>query len=237
MSGKLRRIRRVNMPGMGDANTGLEARVRDFIVVDLLSEFSFVIEYITIKSSIIPLVVIKVFYQTQDDNGVYSDPVLIGVYSEAETKRFKSDIARVTKDNPAGDVELAPNILYNGMFNSYPETLDGWVVDSGNDVKIVGNLNRLEITSSSIEAFEILNNKTQLDNLTEYEAILNVYSIGGGSTVNVTIGTTPGAVRSAKGVYTENIISGGNEVMITGDIATPDTKIILEYLIVNVSNG
>jgi hypothetical protein len=233
--GRLRRVRRLNMPGEGEVHSGLENGVRNFIMQDLMQDYNFVINYIT--SSIVSIVMIEVYRQFLDEaTNVYGPPIKFGVYQSVEWKRFQADIARASDVNPGSEIELAPSILYNGLFNAYPDPLDGWEIESGAQVTIKGNLGRMVITSPIAESFKVLNNKTTLENLTEYEVIVNVHKIVNNADVNILIGNTPGAVYSATGVYTENIISGGDEVIINGNLSDPDSVVELEYLIVN-KNG
>lgn len=233
-----RRIKYFNYPTTAEAIDTLIPQLDRFIEIDREKGFRYEIVFSGSDGVTIGIATLKVFVRPIGDDPLEATP-LIGIYQALELKRFESDIARVSEDNPEGIVELSPNILFNGLFNLYPDPLLGWEIDvdgTGGNLKMVGNLGRMIISSTTTGNFQIVNTKTVLDNLAELETILNVNKIVNNSNVNVLIGSTVGSIRSSPGIYTESLISGGSDMIINGNFNDPDGLIELDYIIIN-DNG
>ncbi len=227
------RIKRFNYPSTQAGIESLELQVRVFINKDINKEYRFEIFFTGGDGAFrVGTAMIKVFHRPL--NSPLEVTPLLGVYNATEVKKFESDINRVTQENTSGVVELAPNLLFNGLFNAFPNPIEGWGVESDTtgDLVVVGNLGRMEISATSIGSFSIVNSVTELVNLVEFEVIISINKIVGAN-VSILLGSTPTTVRSSVGVYTEDLISGGADVSIDGNMTSPDAKISLDYIIIN----
>jgi hypothetical protein len=228
------RITFLNRPGDAASFDFVRAQVGEFISVDKKQEFSFVVIFPNSTAFSSQSAIMRVYYPFPVPLGETREKV--GVYQASESKRFATDIKRITMENPTGDVELSENELYNGLFNHIPDPMDGWEVETdgtgGNLVAVVKS-NRLVISSSNIGNFSITNSKAFFQNLVEYDTLLYISKVTGDADVNIAIGAGEGAARNAQGSYSEPIISGGTDFYINGNINSPDSEIVIDYIIVN----
>jgi hypothetical protein len=228
------RITFLNRPGDAASFDYLRRQVGDFIRVDKKNEFFFVVLFPNTVPHAAQSATIRVFYPYPSVVGEV--PEKVGVYSASEDKRFETDIKRVTAENPTGDVELSENELYNGLFNVAPDPMDGWIVqddNTGGGLLVKVKNARLHITSPGMGSFVIENNKTFLTNLVEYDTLFYISEVIGDADARIAIGGSMGAVRNAQGSYSELIIGGGRDFTINGNINTPDSEIIIDFIIVN----
>lgn len=234
------RIFYINKPGSVIAHQQIDKEIDIFIrkekaIRNLSTNFRYKIQYADGEGAGLKTAFITVY--KPDPENLLGPWIQVGYYTSSESKRFEADIARMTASNPSGAIELSGNLLWNGMFNlSTP--LDGWSItdDSTTGVaSIVQNGNRLEITSTGTGTVVITSSKTTLTNLIQYATTLNIYSATAGSSVTLQIGSGSGSVRSAKGVYNEVVVSGGTEFSILFTITVPDSKIVLDYILLSAN--
>lgn len=228
------RVSYLNKPYSRVGLVNLHKAVNHFIFQEKALELRYQIYYVDGDGPRLPEAIIKVY--KEDADNLTGPWTLFGEYNAVQWKKFSVDLSRSTLENPTGAVELANNLLYNGLFNAIPDPIDGWTIltDGTTGTAFMrGEGNRLVFGSDGTGSMVIRNTKSVFTNLVSYAVSMRIHAVTGTAQFITQIGGQNGATRSVVGVFNETIISGGVEFDLDITLTTPDAEIIIDYFIVN----